>query len=71
MGEVDLIAFINDNYNTHGSKQCVGHTQTLIKHEHICDVNIDNDSRVIDPGIGARQSTRIMSYADAVRGLTS
>ena len=69
MGEVDLATFMNDNYNTHESKERVGHTQIPNKNEHICDVNINDDSRVIDSGTGTSQLTYVISYADAVRGV--
>ena len=71
MGEVDLVTFMNDNNNTYESMERVGHTQIPIKNEHICDVNINDDSRIIDPGIGTRPSTHVVRYADAVRGLAS
>ena len=71
MGEVDFATFMNDNFNTHESKERVRHTAIPIKNEHICDVNTNDDSRIIDPGTGTSQSTNVISYADAIRGLTS
>ena len=69
MGEVDLFTFMNDNHNTHESKERVGQTQIPDKNEHICDVNINGDSRVIDTETGTSQPTHVMSYADAVRNV--